>query len=414
MSGSGLSARIATAYRASAFMTFNIILTALFFNAALWVVFAIRDVIVKPAAHAQAAPAADRRLSAYRQKFADLEAYTRISREEANAYLDQQDALGTMGFIYRPWTQFGHPEFHGTLLNTDANGFRVTRAPAPRSGAPVKVHVFGGSTTFGYGVPDAHTMPSYLQTALEAKHPDLSIVVKNFGQAFYYSSQELLLFMQQLKNGDVPAVAVFFDGGNDAAQLAPLHDEPVFTPAARTMWEEHNHPRPLPPARLSRVDWSWIPMVQLAQGILRRLPARPVATVASQSTDQNRVLTTDVDPTRNTAIVNYVVSRYTTNMRIIASLCRDYHVTCRFFWQPHVVYKYDRILHKHFPFDGPVPRYYAEIWESLEQLTTDNYVFLGDMFESVSRKIFVDDVHYNESTNEQIAARIADALPLTR
>jgi hypothetical protein len=61
-----------------------------------------------------------------------------------------------------------------------------------------------------------------------------------------------------------------------------------------------------------------------------------------------------------------------------------------------------------------VPRYYAEIWESLEQLTTDNYVFLGDMFESVSRKIFVDDVHYNESTNEQIAARIADALPLTR
>lgn len=52
----------------------------------------------------------DARVSAYRERFTDYEAYSQLSHEDAVAMLDEQDAMGAIGLRYRPWVQFGNPD----------------------------------------------------------------------------------------------------------------------------------------------------------------------------------------------------------------------------------------------------------------------------------------------------------------
>lgn len=78
-------------------------------------------------------PEVDARVSSYREKVADYAAYTSTSKADVTAYLDEQEAMGSIGFQYQPWVQFRNPAVRGRLLNTDQEGFRATRArAAPR------------------------------------------------------------------------------------------------------------------------------------------------------------------------------------------------------------------------------------------------------------------------------------------
>jgi len=81
-----------------------------------------------------------------------------------------------------------------------------------------------------------------------------------------------------------------------------------------------------------------------------------------------------------------------------------------FVWQPHPAYKYKRELHKTFPFEGPVPDYFKRVYARMENHQDSHLLFLGDLTDKRIDRSYVDDVHYNEAINEQIAERIALAL----
>jgi lysophospholipase L1-like esterase len=262
--------------------------------------------------------------------------------------------------------------------------------------------VYGGSTTFGYGVPDDHTIPSYLQQQMEQKSPGRAILVKNFGQGFYYSSQEQQLLFRALKSGDVPDWAIFIDGGNDVAQLALRHDEPIFTPAMKRAWSTVS-------SGGQRANLNWIPMVRLVDALARRL--RP-AQGNSADSPQHQLIKSDahLSAQEKNAIQQFIIARYTRNMRIVRAVCREFGVRCLFVWQPHPAFKYDRTLHRTFPFDGPVPAHHGRVYAHMQTLASADFLFLGDLTEKATRKVYVDDVHYNEDMNEQIAIRISEAI----
>lgn len=398
-------------YKAMALVSFNLVVLVVAFNLVLGAVFLIRDY-----ARRDKAPVYDQ-VSAYRERFEDLDAYARISQVDARRFLDEQDAMSTVGFQYEPWVQFRNPEFHGALLNTDGAGFRKTTTPRARGRPPFRIAVFGGSTTFGYGVPDEHTIPSYMQTLLETRYPDRSPSVKNFGQGFYYSSQEMLLFIREIKENQIPDWAVFIDGGNDTAQLAPGQDEPVYSPTVKALWDRR---RGIAPPQMA-LDYSWIPMVRLANGVaakwLPRTQAHPEVTVNANAPDKlRRLIYRDVDLSEEAKqeIVDYVVSHYTDNLRLLRAICREYGIRCLFVWQPHPGYKYKASLHRTFPFKDGVPEYFRGVYARMSRYRSDDFLYLGDMLEHVTEKVFVDDVHYNEVLNERIAARISDRLTFGR
>jgi lysophospholipase L1-like esterase len=388
-------------YASLAIATFNCIAAFVLLNLALGLMFFMRD-------RARSSPAADQRISAYREKFVDHAAYVRTPPAEVTALLDEQDAMGTIGFQYEPWVEFRNPQFSGRFLNTNEQGYRATRRASVRSGKPLKVYVFGGSTTFGYGVRDEDTIPSYLQKILEEKHPDTPVEVKNFGQGYYYSSQELLALLSVLKNGDVPDWVVFVDGGNDAAQLSLQHDEPMFTPTVRRLWQAHS--TGLAPSGSG--FFSQLPIGRLVQTVAARMSARAAGSHQATEVSQHMPLRSDEHLTaeEREKIVQYVVSRYLANLRITRTLCHEFGAKCLFVWQPHPSYKYDRTLHRTFPYEGAIPLFRTEISERMEHHQDPDFIFLGHLLENRKEKSYVDDVHYNEALNEEIAGWIARTL----
>src|SRR6185312_13466875 len=104
-----------------------------------------------------------------------------------------------MRYEAKPWTHTGESEFSGRYVNVSKTGVRSNgprgEGPAPRPGAkPFRVIALGGSTMWGYGVPDWETIPAHLQRALQARHPGRAVEVVNQGHCFYWSAVELALF----------------------------------------------------------------------------------------------------------------------------------------------------------------------------------------------------------------------------
>src|SRR6266513_2670043 len=116
-------------------------------------------------------------------------------------------------FLYEPFTGFKERPYRGNYVNVDEHGFRVSKNQAswPPDPRAFNIFVFGGSTTFGYGVSDVETIPSQLQEILR-QTLGKPVSIFNFGRGFYYSTQERILFEQLLAEGHIPTLAVFIDG----------------------------------------------------------------------------------------------------------------------------------------------------------------------------------------------------------
>lgn len=328
----------------------------------------------------------------------DRAAYSTIPPEQIQRFLEEQNGMQQIGFQYEPWVLFRNPEYRGRTLNTDARGFRRTVSPRTSCPKPVRIFVFGGSTTFGYGVTDEYTLPSSLQVHLERRYPSRCLAVSNYGQGYFFSSQELLLLIKLLKEGHIPDWAIFVDGANDTYQLSAQRDVPYFSDAVRSLWDARTRGPACP-----RVDWSWLPAVQLASAIRDRIwgaPPRP------------RLASDDpvfVPDSERSGI--YAAERYKQNVRMIRALCAEYRVQCRFVWQPTFL-NYDRAFHPAFPYRGEVPKFWGDAYETVRQWGAEDVLYLGDMFQGVREKVFVDNVHYNEKWTGEIASRIADFVDL--
>jgi hypothetical protein len=110
---------------------------------------------------------------------------------------------------YRGWTV---RDVAGEHLNvTD----EVRRSYEAEAGAtdPVVVYFFGGSAMMGWFQRDEHTIPSEFVKLAEAD--GIHVQALNYGQPAYTNWQELLLLEELLSRGDVPDLAVFYDGVNE-------------------------------------------------------------------------------------------------------------------------------------------------------------------------------------------------------
>ena len=175
-------------------------------------------------------------------------------------------------FKYDPYTEFIERAYKGKFVNVSEAGFRVGKGQGPWPPSPnsYNIFIFGGSTTFSYGVPDDESLPSYLQEEL-ARRTGRDIRVYNFGCGYYHSTQERARFMEMLAAGWRPDFVIFMDGIND---LDNTSGEPVFTPAIEGMFEEHQQDRS---SHHFLEDLSELPVLRFAGGLglLQRRTAPP-------------------------------------------------------------------------------------------------------------------------------------------
>ena len=128
---------------------------------------------------------------------------------------DYFQELQNVPITYWPYLQFRALPSVGRYINISADGERRSYVAERSSGEDVPdVDMYGGSTTYGEGQRDQHTIASELVRLAEAD--GLPIRAHNRGVRGWVNWQEMLLFEQIAADPATrPDLAIFYDGANE-------------------------------------------------------------------------------------------------------------------------------------------------------------------------------------------------------
>jgi len=284
-----------------------------------------------------------------------------------------------------PWVGYCEREFHSATVNVDASDPLPIRRTPPVEAAKT-IWLFGGSSAFGYGVPDNDTLAAHLQQLLPVR-------VINHGHLGWYSSQEELLFEWLLRGGKRADVAVFLDGFNDSRYRDDVPDGDA---------------APQPEQRMIQVSPEF-PPVRFVRTVLRKLARRaaPATWPPTRSDDIARLAT-------NTA------RRYEANVQLGRAAASTAGIRTLFVWQPT---PFEAI---HAPPDDPaVKRVFAVMARNpviepanalvRQRMQGDDFVDLSRLFANDRfGDVYVDSCHYGDVASAKLAAAIAAEITRRR
>ena len=316
--------------------------------------------------------------------------------DAAKLFEDFDDLEAHRMYVYEPWVGFSERIFHSRFLNIDDDQPLPVRRTVESAGAGVDktIWLFGGSTQFGWGVPDNETIASQLSTILAAD--GLHYTVVNYGHTEFYSTQEATFFATLLRHGRKCDVAVFLDGLNDS-RISSSDVPPMSVATSLGFLEEEDTAAALNSKYF--IITPLFPPVRVADGVLRRLvpsrrhERREVATLSSETFDP--------------------IGIYQFNMRMIRSLAEDHRIHVLFYWQPtafdHMTGSHERS--KSLPCSENIPVLNDAV---RKRVRDESFHSIADMFEQASYDdIYVDLAHYGDKGNGLIAQAIAKQIKAT-
>ncbi len=336
-----------------------------------------------------------------------LKAYPDMAPEDVSHLLSETWSVPS---VYEPYTLFKERPTAGKWVNVDPNGFRyvMNQGPWPPDPGNVNVFVFGGSTTYGYGVPDWETIPSHLQEILQ-EHVPKPVRVYNFGRGYYYSTQEKILLERLLGAGHVPHLAVFIDGVNDLGGTLDDDRPDMYQDILEYAFlgpQQATAPQNL----LTRLPITRaINHIKLRAGIKKETPQQPQEQ-PSYGTEELRKY--------YAALFPRILDRYWANKKMIEAVCQTYRVIPLFVWQPGPTYKYDLRYHLFGNQSPPLaedPRTFDYPWVAEERAANpdkfaERFVWLADLQEDRKENLYVDQWHYTGKFCHVIAAAIKDYI----
>lgn len=316
-------------------------------------------------------------------------------------------------YEHEPFCEFRHPQRNGRFINYAQYGYRHNRvqAPWPPEDSTFNVFFFGGSTTLAVG-PDWTTIPSKLQDLLNNAAPERPIHVYNFGRGSFFTSMEVTLLQNLLREGRRCDLVIFLDGINDSFfyhGLPPTHG--LFQQAISDMNQEV--------AAEGRARLRSRPKWHLLTKFLATLPLMRLIDVASD------MLTSG---TRNTPLASgpyqpltddqaaAIVARYETNLEIARAICDRHSIPVLFVWQPTPSYGYDLSRHvalaAHFGLQGhersgEITRLLANRCDLRERA---DFLWLADLQKGKAEPLYVDTVHYTAAFCAEIAEHLVEGL----
>lgn len=299
---------------------------------------------------------------------------------------------------YDSYTQFREAPYQTRFVNVDDNGFRRSKnqGPWPPLQNDFVIFFYGGSTSFGYGVPDDETVASHLQEIL-SNRLNISVRIYNFGRGAYFSSQERILFEKHLSEGYIPDMAIFMDGVNE---FSHLDGEPSYTGTLSKFMREHDTP-------LYRKLFGELPLVKFINSFGKQSESG-----ASIAKPKEQVLKIE----EVSGALENVVRRYQMNRRMIEAVSRDVGVRSVFVWQPTPLFGHDMKNHifRDFDYNSFTP-YLKRGYEFVAGSTNyrelgQNFIWLADMNRSADRPLYVSAFHYGPELSRLLAQSIADAL----
>jgi hypothetical protein len=404
-------AALARAYRGLGLLVLNTILLLLIVNAALYLptrsvepsgaTLRLPGIVVPP-------PRADleavaRQATEIRALAAKERLYPSLTSHEVATMWLETLAVHAGLFAYEPYTGFRVKSYRGRFVNVDEDGFRwgARPAPWPPESSAFNVFVFGGSTTFGYGVPDDATIPAALERALQSRLPDRRVHVYNFGRGYYFSTQERVLFERLLGDGHRPDVAVFVDGLNDFFNLT---GEPENTALLARCFETAT------PNALATVVGD-LPMGRAARWLRERSLGPSVEDVPTPHGDGDA----PVLGHRRRRHLRRVVMRVVRNHRLAAGSAAAFGVEPLFVWQPVPMHDAEHLQNPYAVRDYGRHEHARAGYALMADLAGrgklgPRFTWCADVHQRATEGLYVDSVHYSPAMSTLIAACIADGL----
>lgn len=317
--------------------------------------------------------------------------YPELAAEEVKELLRE---TWSRPYVYEPFTQFKERAFEGKYVNVSPAGYRVgaNQGTWPPIRDEFNVFLLGGSTTFGYGLSDAHTIGSYLQGALRDKLGK-KINVYNFGRGFYFSSQERILFESLISQGHIPNLVIFIDGLND---FYHYDGRPLYT----DRFENYVN-KGLPKSSVA----AKLPIVRLFFELLH------ADEEGLKERDSGAIKARYDDP----AILSGVVERYIANKKLIEVVGVSHEVKTFFVWQPVPTFNYDLRHHLFAGTDFGAHTFSQHGYPLIKKYFDEhpqprNFLWAADIQGQKREPLYVDQVHYTSKFSKAFAVYIAENL----
>jgi hypothetical protein len=327
-----------------------------------------------------------------------------------NEYFNELEECSITQWV--PYVYWRRLPYQGRHINVNENGLRRTwgrRKVDAGTSDPLRVFAFGGSAMWGVGARDDFTIASCLARNLDEK--GIPCEVTNFGESGYVSTQEVIALLQQLRNGNIPDVVIFYDGVNDIysayqQQMAGLPQNEFHRVHEFNVSQPKGY-RSLRAMFVRRMVGEFA-MVRLSQNLLRKvgIDVRPVDSATRREAMAN--------PLINDALLQKVLAVYEGNVRAVRVLGEAYGFKSLFYWQPTVFGKGVPT-----PFEQKVQQGIVALQPYCEKMCnlvhqtgfarTHGGLFhdMSGIFSQVQQPVFIDWCHISEWGNEQVAGKMA-------
>jgi len=304
---------------------------------------------------------------------------------------------------YVPFLEWDRKPYRGKYTNVDSHGVRKTWNPNGFSRPPRRVYMFGGSTLWGSGARDDYTIPSHLSKLLNGA--GYAFIVRNYGEAGYTFTQEIIQLVLLLRDGHRPDYVIFYDGANDvyAAYQSGIPGAPqnLYTFKAKLR-------------KWSNVELIWLGLVRTIKERSMLYQAVRKAAVLLSPRQAFRERASRYDRRRLAALCAGIVEQYRKSADLLCNLAKAYGFKYLCVWQP-VAFTEERLTLEELGTDprlrdGSLAWLYREAHRRLLAKPPPNFVDLSDALKGRRQPCYTDFCHLCEEGNALVATRIFDVL----
>lgn len=329
----------------------------------------------------------------YRSVFAPTSSKYRLPNYEGQSWPQQHfqefERLDSRYFAFHGWRR---TPYQGQTMTIDQEGKRRTYAN-PSAEPSKTIAFFGGSTMWGTGADDEHTIPSFFARM------NSDYAAYNFGETAYTARQSLNYLMNKLAEGKQYDVVVFYDGVNDVYYKCRYELGPF------------SHSRELEIRAMldrSRGLQSYLALVQ------------PVLTFSNKVVERMRMSRTQssedawFDCDDKDGKTEVVARSMLTDWLAAKSLVEAYGGRFLAILQPNAYLSEPRT--DHIDLDPQVERQYELVYPKILELLASEFQNLEENFMNLTQAfdrdeyIFIDYCHVSPNGNEIIASHVASRL----
>ncbi len=302
--------------------------------------------------------------------------------------------------VYEQYVLWRKAPYHGELISINQEGVRRT-LHTQCDARTATIWMFGDSVTWGFGTPDAGTIPSLL--AYDYEKAGRPVCVVNYGEKGWFSTQEMIALIELLKHTPrKPDIVLFYDGGSDA-----------FTAYQSGQADTHSNFR-------SFQDFlnNWSTRRQPGFGYFSQTNTyRLLEKIAAKAPFHAKPSDAPSGASNTATLAGEVIENYVQNIDIINSLAKQYSFRAIFTWYPNLAVghkqltAYEQQVLRFTDRDFPDMRVmYQEVYSRSREINRPNFYNLADVVDDQHSSLYLGISHMKPEGNQIMADRLFDLL----